>query len=72
VNRPDPLEPHKPVSEMTPEERHEYALGLRQQTRAELRELQRPQREKLLRQGRCRSTQPHEPACGPGPHLRRR
>ncbi len=54
MNRPDPLEPHKPVSEMTAGERREYALSLRRQVRAELRELQRPQREKLLRQGRAK------------------
>ncbi len=50
-----PLEaPAKLLSEMTPEERREYALALRRQVRAELRELERPAREKLLRQGRAK------------------
>ncbi|MGH3180941.1 MAG: hypothetical protein ACRDOH_10400 [Streptosporangiaceae bacterium] len=54
MNRPDSLEPHKPVSEMTMEEKRQYALALRRQIRSELREIQRPEREKLLRQGRAK------------------
>ena len=53
--QPPPMRrPHKLVAEMTAKERRQYALALRRQGRAELRELERPQREWALRQGRVR------------------
>jgi hypothetical protein len=45
VNRPDP--PDKPLTEMTREE----LAAFRRQLRAELRELDRPRRERKLRRG---------------------
>lgn len=42
---------HKPVSDMTPEERIEYAKELRRIVRRELAELNRPKRERKLRRG---------------------
>ena len=53
--RPPPIEePGKPLSEMTAEERHAYVAELRRRTRAELRELDRPARERQLRRGRAK------------------
>lgn len=56
TRRPEPpdLPEHKPVSEMTPEERREYAKELARITRRELAELNRPKRERRLRRGEVR------------------
>ena len=51
---PPDLPEHKPVSEMTPEERREYAKELARITRRELAELNRPKRERRLRRGEVR------------------
>jgi len=47
---PDDLEPEKPVSEMTADELAEF----RRKLRRELRDLERPRRDKKLRQGRAK------------------
>jgi len=56
MTRPQPPEmpEHKPVSEMTSEERREYAKELARITRRELAELNRPKRERRLRRGEVR------------------
>ena len=53
TRRPEPpeLPEHKPVSEMTREERLEYAGELRRVIRQEMAELNRPKRERKLRRG---------------------
>jgi hypothetical protein len=56
MTRPQPpeLPERKPVAEMTPEERREYARELARITRRELAELNRPRRERKLRAGLVR------------------
>ena len=53
MTRPQPpdLPEHKPVAEMTPEERREYAREMARDTRKMLAELNRPRRERKLRAG---------------------
>ena len=52
TRRPPPeLPEHKPVAEMTLEERREYTRELLRITRQELAELNRPKRERKLRRG---------------------
>jgi len=55
MTRPQPpeLPEHKPVAEMTREERIEYARELGRVVRKELAELNRPRRERRLRAGRA-------------------
>jgi len=55
VTRPQPpeLPEHKPIEEMTREERIEYAKELGRITRRELAELNRSRRERRLRAGRA-------------------
>jgi len=51
---PPELPEHKPVAEMTVEERREFARELGRIARRELAELNRPKRERKLRRGLVR------------------